>query len=104
MSDSEPSRLDARIDERILHHLERIGIYARDTDELIVTRRDIQFMHDQAERQIVREKEDSEDRRERKNKRYETFIGFIAGIAQYGAAGAIGYLIGNAITFFKGHH
>ena len=48
MSDSEPSRLDARIDDRIFHHLERIGIYARDTEELIVTRRDIKFMHHQA--------------------------------------------------------
>jgi hypothetical protein len=104
MSDSEPSRLDARIDERIFHHFELIGILARTESGRITTHRNFIALNKMVEEEIERNKEAAEDRRERKNKRYETFIGFLAGIAQYGAAGAIGYLIGNAITFFKGHH
>jgi len=60
--DIEPRRLGARIDERIFHHLERIGFYARDTDGLIITRRDVKFLHDQAEEFEAEQRAGEEDR------------------------------------------
>ncbi len=113
--------LRAIMHEVVQEQFERIGIYALDSQGLIVTRRNFVVLNElaertddirdlldarDAERKALEEsaRAEDEDRRARKIKRHEVFLAMLASIAQYGIAGLLGYGVGWVITYLKGHH